>query len=575
MRKLLIPLFFLAAIGCSTPKSTYEQALDPNPANMNGDVVLDQIALDLKDDLSAEDIKQLGKDYGIVLHDNSPESHALGNIEIASVSSDEESSLLARLSKDPRVEIAEPVIMAHAYFTPNDPMYAEQWGMSKIGMDTAWNYSCGTGATIAIVDTGITAEDYQGYKALSDLKDLHFVPGYNFITPSMPPVDDQGHGSHCAGTAAGATNNAHGVAGVAHCARIMPVKVLASNGSGSMSGVAEGIRWAADHGANIISLSLGSSGNSDIVAKAVAYAHDKGVFLSCAAGNSGGSVGFPAANKGCIAVSATDQNDNLATFSSRGKEVAIGAPGVAILQQTISEGGKGVGSFEKFNGTSMATPAVSGAAALLYSQGITDPDDILVQLQSSAIEKQDQTKFGAGILNAGDATKNYWMKTLLTRLGFLALFSFLTLTILKKNRLSIDPHPAKFLGAALASVGILFFLPLTGLLPHLGSFRWVGEILSRPLGEWDMVIDNSLHKWMILGSAVPTFILVAFGHHNRVIRSLAGGIAVGTAAYLAQVVLSGNSQFILGSVALRAWSMVNIVALLWVGKNTLLSQSKT
>lgn len=575
MRKsILIPILALAMMGCGTSKSSFVQLDESEVAPTGVDIVDGKIELDLADNLSDDEIAALGKEYGINIHSNSPVSHSNGNIAIADVSPDRENQILSALSRDPRVEVAEPVMMAHALFTPNDPQYKDQWHMERVGAPTAWNYSCGQGVVVAVVDTGITAEDTKGFKVLSDLKDAKFVPGYNFITPSAPPHDDQGHGSHCAGTVAQVTNNGIGVAGLSHCVKLMPVKVLSSSGSGSMAGVAEGIIWAANNGANVISLSLGSDGNSAIVAKAVKYAHDKGVFLSCAAGNSSrpnnpAPVGFPAANDGCVAVSASDQSNNLASFSSYGKEVAISAPGVAVTQQTITMGGKGEGQFSAFNGTSMATPHVSAAAALVMAQGVTDPDKVLEVLQGHTIEKQDANKFGSGILNAETSTRSVFLRHAAMRLGFLALFAFVLMTILKKNKKTLDAHPAKFVGALIASVGLLPFLPLLGVLPYMGNFRWFGELMSRPFTEWDLILDMGLHKWLALATAFPAFIMVAVGLHRPAIRTMAGGLALGTAAYLAQVVVSGEVQFVMGTFVMRAWAMVNIAACLWVAKSTL------
>jgi serine protease len=143
------------------------------------------LELDLADNLTASDIEQLGKDYGIVIRDNSPESHNLGNIEVATVDPEQENKVLSRMAHDPRVEVAEPLMMAHAMFTPNDPQYKDQWHMEKVGAPTAWKYSCGQGVTVAVVDTGITAEETNGFKVLSDLKDATFVPGYNFVSPGQ------------------------------------------------------------------------------------------------------------------------------------------------------------------------------------------------------------------------------------------------------------------------------------------------------------------------------------------------------------------------------------------------------
>jgi serine protease len=153
--------------------------------------------------------------------------------------------------------------------------------------------------------------------------------GYNFVAKNKIAADDQGHGTHVAGTIAQTTNNGIGVAGLAHCAKLMPVKVLSARGWGTMADVAEGIRWAADHGAQVINLSLGSPSKSAVVENAVKHSIKKGVIVVAAAGNSGRSVGYPAAYPGVIAVSATDKNDAIAWFSSRGPEVTIGAPASA------------------------------------------------------------------------------------------------------------------------------------------------------------------------------------------------------------------------------------------------------
>src|SRR5262249_43243121 len=152
--------------------------------------------------------------------------------------------------------------------------------------------------------------------------------------------DDHGHGTHVAGTIAQTTDNGKGVAGMAFCANLMPTKVLTRQGWGTVADVAEGIRYAADHGAQVINLSLGGPIKSSILEDAVEHAYKKGVTVVGAAGNSGRSVGWPAAYDGVIAVSATDANDRIAWFSSRGPELSIAAPGVGVTQQTVCEGGR-------------------------------------------------------------------------------------------------------------------------------------------------------------------------------------------------------------------------------------------
>ena len=178
---------------------------------------------------------------------------------------------------------------------PNDACFKYQWHLRQIGMPAAWKQGNGKGAVVAVIDTGVTK--------VGDLADTKFVPGYNFVANNANADDDHGHGTHVAGTIAESTNNGIGVAGVAYGASIMPLKVLSARGSGSMGGIAQAIRWAADHGANVINMSLGGPFAVSTLASAVKYAHGKGVVVVAAAGNDGrGKVGYPARYPGVIAV---------------------------------------------------------------------------------------------------------------------------------------------------------------------------------------------------------------------------------------------------------------------------------
>ena len=191
-----------------------------------------------------------------------------------------------------------------ALFVPNDPMYDQQWGMQRVGLPRSSEVTCGRGATVAVIDTGVACENHGEFTRIPDLAGTRCLPGWNFVNDTAHANDDQGHGTHVAGTIAQTTNNQLGTAGVAFCATILPVKVLDARGSGSLADVAEGIRWAADHGADVINLSLGGDGHSKIMDQAVEYAHRRGVTVVCAAGNSGRSVGSPANAPLSIAVSA-------------------------------------------------------------------------------------------------------------------------------------------------------------------------------------------------------------------------------------------------------------------------------
>ncbi len=302
---------------------------------------------------------------------------------------------------------------------PNDPRYDEQWNFKMIQAEEAWKRTRGKGIVVAVIDTGVAGPDYKRGKGCRDFKETTFVPGYDFVNKDDQPYDDHAHGTHVAGTIAESTNNNEGVAGLAFEASIMPLKVLSASGSGSAGDIGDAIRWAADHGANVINMSLGSAYPSKVMENACAYAAKKGVLIVCAAGNSfREGVGYPAAYPSCLAVSSVGPSGELSKFSSWGKQVAIAAPGGdmidsqdpkdGILQNTnMSEkiGGHG-DDYYAFQGTSMASPHVAAAAALVMAQGIKDPAKVRDILCKTATPKNDKKKYGAGVLNVGNASKS-------------------------------------------------------------------------------------------------------------------------------------------------------------------------
>jgi serine protease len=478
--------------------------------------------------------------------------------------------VIERLAADPRIEAVEPEGIAKVLWTPNDPKYAEQWHMKRAGAESAWEYACGEGVTVAVVDTGIACYDEGGFMKGTDLAGTACVGGYNFVGKNKIAADDQGHGTHVAGTIAQTTNNGVGVAGLAHCAKLMPVKVLSARGWGTMADVAEGIRWSADHGAQVINLSLGAPIKSKVVENAVNHALKKGVVVVAAAGNSGRSVGWPAAYSGVIAVSATDKNDSIAWFSSRGPEVAIGAPGVGVTQQTICEAGRNkCEQWGVFNGTSMASPHVAGAAALLVGQGVTDPDSVKAVLQSTASLKEDKNLFGAGILEAGKAAmRTHWVHVAVRLAALAALAIALVRRITKKGG-KVEPGKGKVAGALIASVGLLPFLPLLGVPARAGGVRLFAELAMKPFGEWTILLAPGLHKWLPLASAIPIFALTTVLLGNKHLRPILGGLALGTAALLVQMGISGETFYALGPFMLRIWCAVNALLCFWLARITL------
>lgn len=296
-------------------------------------------------------------------------------------------------------------------FVPNDPKYRYQWHLDQLRMPEAWMKGQGAGVVVAVLDTGVTP--------VEDLRGTELVEGYNFADNNTDTSDDHGHGTHVAGTIAQSTNNGVGVAGVAFRARIMPIKVLSGSGSGSVSGIAEGIRWATDHGAKVINMSLGGPFYSQVLARAVRYAHDHGVTVVCAAGNDGrGKVSYPAANRGALAVAATQFDETTTFYSNWGEEIAVAAPGGntrvdqnddglpdGVLQNTVTPGNITKHDYLLFMGTSMASPHVAGVAALIVGAGVQDPEQVRKILVDTARRPKSyrgkhDPHYGAGIVDA-------------------------------------------------------------------------------------------------------------------------------------------------------------------------------
>ena len=563
-------LCLLASATVSLAGARAASAAPPSGSPLAKDVMAlpGQIVVDFKDDTSDDDIRRIGDGFGITFAPNS-ELGVEDKIELAKVSPTDEARLLARLAADPHVEHAEPLGIVRSSFVPNDPMYKDQWHLTRIGGESAWEYACGQGVSVAVIDTGVACYDAPPYSRGTDLVGTRCEGGYNFIDDNTSAYDDEGHGTHVAGTIAQTTDNGKGVAGVAFCARVMPVKVLNGYGWGSTADVAEGIRWAADHGAQVINLSLGSPSPSAMMKDAVQHALDKGVVVVAAAGNEGedDSVGYPAAYPGVIAVSATDAKDELAWFSSRGPQVAIAAPGVKITQQTICDGGQNACEiFGVFNGTSMASPHVAGAAAMLVGLGVSDPPAVRAILQRTAIAKGDHDDYGAGILDAAAAAKHVWYGHLALRLALLSAFAFLVGRRIRKLGGAMARTRGMVFGALLAGIGLLPIAPLLGLAARAGKLRPLVELLARPFGEWDLVFSAGLHRWLPLANVLPTLLLTGLFFGSKRLRPFVGGFALGTAAFLAQLGWSAEVATALGSTALRLFMIGNVLVALWIAR---------
>jgi serine protease len=335
------------------------------------------------------------------------------------------------------VEYTEANYIAYAMKAPNDEFYSRQWHLYNssnggINVESAWTISTGSGAVVAILDTGIAYEDYSeknpegsniSYQQAPDLAGALFVAGFDFVNNDEHPNDDSvsAHGTHIAGTVAQTTNNGIGTAGVAFNASLMPVKVLNNLGVGTYADIAEGIIWATDNGAHVINLGLGGSEPSTVLEEAIAYSYNRGVTLVAAAGNDGiGGVSYPAAyDDYVIAVGAARYDETLAYYSNFGLSLDLVAPGGdlnvdqngddfgdGILQQTYKTDGFGTISwgYGFMEGTSMAAAHVSGVAALLIANGnATSPAEVRQALESTAEDKDIagwDIRYGWGLVDA-------------------------------------------------------------------------------------------------------------------------------------------------------------------------------
>ncbi len=317
-------------------------------------------------------------------------------------------------------EVAEPNYLRHIALTPNDPLYASQWALTRVGAPAAWDITTGSSSIIvAVVDTGIDTSHPD--------RPQNLVLGADLIADSsgntLVSGDPEGHGTHVSGIVAARMNNSAGVSGVAPGVSLMSVRVLDQYGSGDTETTASGIIYAADHGARVINLSLSGYGSSKFEQDAINYAYGKGALVVAAAGNCymGGPycdnqtnpVMYPAALANVLAVAATDSSDNHAAYSETGSYVDIAAPGGngysslsgGILSTCIPSDN----TYCVKSGTSMASPYVAGVAGLIWSVNPNlTPDQVESIMRQSATDLgtsgRDDT-FGYGRIDAYQAVQ--------------------------------------------------------------------------------------------------------------------------------------------------------------------------
>jgi type VII secretion-associated serine protease mycosin len=279
---------------------------------------------------------------------------------------------------------------------PNDTLYSKyQWNLPQIETELGWKWNKGSqDMIVAVIDTGVQ----------SDHPDLEgrLVPGINLVDDSQPPEDDVGHGTHVAGIIAAQVNNHEGVAGMTWFTKIMPIKSLDSTGAGSTYAVAQGVIWAADHGADIINMSLGNYAEAQFLHEAIQYAHQKGVLIIAASGNDNTDrPGYPAAYPEVLAVAATDPGGDRAAYSNYGEYIDVAAPGTSIASTYPGS------QYAALSGTSMACPHVAALASLVRAANpkLTNEEvmDVLRKSAKDLGEKGKDIYYGYGQIDVRNA----------------------------------------------------------------------------------------------------------------------------------------------------------------------------
>jgi serine protease len=541
-----LALLLLYLIGSSGPKPRWASAGEPSEDDLSDG--RDEVALDLRDGTSDAELKAFGARHKIELSWVSSEPGILrAALAVAKVPVERQAAMLKELRADPLVERAE-----HNYVLsipdlgnfneetfadpsseipeedagkpregfPNDSLFDKQWHMKMIHAPEAWNYATGKGVIVGVIDTGVAYEKKKGIQ-LPDLEKTAFVDGWDFIHDDKIAADDQGHGSHCAGTIAQSTDNGRGCIGVAYKAKIMPIKVLSAQGWGTDVNVAAGIRYGADHGCKVLSLSLGGGSYSQVLKDAVGYAFEKGCVVCCAAGNAGRArVEFPAAYPGALAVSSVGPSGQRAFYSSYGEQVWVAAPGGdkskspqdGVLQNTIDPAKKK--SFYGFwQGTSMATPHVAGVAALLVECGVTKPKAAMAILGATAKkpggkEGEWDKERGWGVIDAEAACR---MALAPDRVALALGLTFVAGLCLLTRARDVSRAPA-FLGMLVGSTGLY--------------------VLAGAFGLGDLSIGLDLSGNPLVSSALVPVTLGLVFQRSHVGRSLALGLASGAAGHL-------------------------------------------
>lgn len=393
MRKQVSAVFAILAIFLLVTASIAVDAIGSQVMHEHAEFVPNEMIIGF-DNITSHVLSDIEKSGGVVL-----EQILVLNAVRVYVQSSREYAFVAAMKSKPRVKYVERNYIYTAVHIPNDPYWDDQWGMRIIQADSAWDIHKGKSSVIvAIIDTGI---EYTH----DDLSEHYMSLGYDWVNEDNDPMDDNGHGTHCAGIAGAIMDNSIGVVGVAQVS-LMAEKVLNAYGGGTADNIAQGIIHAAAAGAAVISISLGGP-ESIVLRKACSLAWSVfGSILVGAAGNSNTSTPlYPAAYPEVIAVSATDRYDEKASYSNYGDWIELSAPGGDgedyhdwILSTYLDN------NYTWLLGTSMATPHVSGLAALVWSYNYSLTNQQLREhLRNTADDLGDPSKdpyYGYGRINA-------------------------------------------------------------------------------------------------------------------------------------------------------------------------------
>jgi len=392
------------------------------PVNIIDPYVPDQIIVKFDDNLKASDMEEIISPLGGKLLEEIPQL----KYWLLQVPTGQVTNILASLQSNSKIIVAEPNYTAQTFSTPDDPDYTKQDYLTNIQAQHAWDITTGSSDVfIAVIDTGLEVDhpdlsskiwvnkgedgyDNQGRAKRNNQVDddgngyVDDWQGWNAIDNNGELQDENGHGTHVAGIAAAEANNHQGIAGISWGARLLPIKALDKSGNGSYALIAKALVFAARHGAQVINLSAGGTGSSQLLKAAIDYADASGSLIVAAAGDTGlDRPTFPASLDLVIAVGATDLQNQHANFSTYGKAIDLVAPGVKIYSTTPGRG------YDVRSGSSMAAAEVSGAAALLASlPQFHSTESIRQALLSSAKDLGDpgiDSLFGAGLLQAYSA----------------------------------------------------------------------------------------------------------------------------------------------------------------------------